>query len=32
MEALLILAFVALVCVLVYIGIEMADVIFGKEE
>lgn len=32
MEALLTLAFVALVCVLVYIGIEMADGVFGKEE
>ena len=32
MEALLILAFVALVCVLVYIGVEMANGMFGKEE
>lgn len=32
MEALLTLAFVALVCVLVYIGVEMADGMFGKEE
>lgn len=32
MEALLTLAFVALACVLVYIGVEMADGMFGKEE
>lgn len=32
MEALLTLSFVALVCVLLYIGIEMADGMFGKED
>ena len=32
MEALLTLAFAALACALVYIGVEMADGMFGKEE
>lgn len=32
MEALLAIAFMALVCVLVYIGVEMADGMFGKED
>ena len=31
-EALITLAFTALVCVLVYIGVKMADEMFGKEE